>query len=172
MERKQIQPMEWAPLIMKKLPGGVLLTSAADGKEDTMTIGWGTIGIEWGVPIFTVFVRESRYTRTLLDQNGAFTVNVALEDMDVRKILGVCGSVSGRDHNKFEELNLHKVPGVKVNVPAIAELPLTLECEVIYRQDQDPQKIPEVIQKRFYATGDYHTAYYGKIVDAYILEAE
>ena len=27
-----------------------------------MIIGWGNIGYDWGRPIFTVLVRESRYT--------------------------------------------------------------------------------------------------------------
>ena len=34
-----------------------------------MTIGWGALGVEWGEPIFIVFVREGRFTRKLLDES-------------------------------------------------------------------------------------------------------
>ena len=67
-----------------------------------------------------------------------------------------------------------------VSVPGIKELPLTLECKVIYKQKQDKDAITEENQIKFYpqdvdgsfhgANKDYHTAYYGEIVAAYIIE--
>ncbi|MBP3837065.1 MAG: hypothetical protein J6E31_08230, partial [Pyramidobacter sp.] len=73
--------------ILAALPnGGVLLTSRAMGRVNTMTIGWGTIGIEWGLPVFVAYVREGRFTRELIDKSGVFTVNVPMGDFD-RRIL-------------------------------------------------------------------------------------
>ncbi len=43
-------------------PGLLLVAADADGKPNAMTIGWGTVGIIWGKPIFIVLVRPSRYT--------------------------------------------------------------------------------------------------------------
>lgn len=137
-----------------------------------MTIGWGELGTDWQLPVFTVLVRDSRYTKQLLDASGEFTLSIPLPDDDARKILGFCGSVSGRDHDKFSKLNLTTVPGSKVASPAIAQLPLTLECKVIYAQKQDPQAIRTDLLERYYPQGDYHTAYTGQIVDAYLLEEE
>ena len=57
-----------------------------------------------------------------------------------------------------------------MDVPGIRELPLTLECKVIYKQDQDPNAVNEENTARYYPEGDYHTAYYGQIVAAYIIE--
>lgn len=170
MNKRKINIFEEAPWILECLPKGILLTTKANGKANTMTIGWGAIGIEWGLPIFTAYVRESRYTHQMLENNPAFTINVPLKGMDVRKIVGFCGTQSGRDVDKFAAMDLHAVDGSEIDVPGIAELPLTIECKVILSEDQNDQDLPDVIRKRYYPQGDYHTIYYGLIADAYIIE--
>lgn len=172
MKKTKIDWKEYVPWIIEQLPQGILLTGAADGKVNTMTIGWGQFGIEWGKNLATVYVRQSRYTKKFLDKNPEFTLNIPLKDSDVRRIMATCGTRSGRDYDKFSELGLTTVPGSTVSVPGIVQLPITLECRIIYRQDQDPAGIPADIKKRFYATGDYHTMYCGEIVDAYIIEED
>ena len=37
--------------------------------------------------------------------------------------------------DKYKECNLTAVEGIKVKSPAIKEIPLTLECKVIYKQE-------------------------------------
>lgn len=170
MKRVPIQVNDYAGHILSQLPRGILLSSAADGVMDTMTIGWGMLGTDWSLPVFTALVRESRYTHTLLEKNPEFTLSIPLPGSDVRRILGFCGTVSGRDRNKFEEMNLHPVEGVQVKSPALAELPITLECRILYKQQQDPAAIPDDVKTAHYPTGDYHTAYIAQIVDAYLLE--
>lgn len=172
--KREIQVWDYAGTILDAVGKGALLTTKADGKLNTMTIGWGTLGIEWGQPIFTVFVRESRYTKRLLDKNPEFTVNIPYGAFD-KQILGVCGTKSGRDTDKIQALGLTLVDPLTVSVPAVRQLPLTLECKVIYRQDQEPGAIDPAYDTRFYAKGtpnegDYHTAYYGQITAAYIVE--
>lgn len=172
--KRKVNVWEYAGHILENVGKGVLLTAKADGRPNTMTIGWGTLGIEWGKPICTVFVRKSRYTKELLDKNGEFTVNVPMGEFD-RNILAVCGTKSGRDMDKFRELGLTEEAPETISVPGIRELPLTLECKVIYKQDQDPNAIARENDDRYYAKGtpnegDYHTAYYGQILAAYIIE--
>lgn len=176
---KFIDPLEYAGTVAKALDPGVLLTTCAGGKANTMTIGWGTLGVEWGRPVFIAFVRRHRFTHELLEESGEFTVNVPVGPFD-KKILGLCGTVSGRNADKFALAGLTAVPGRVVGVPAIAQLPLTLECRVIYRQDQDPAAMPPAIREKYHPQDvepdfhgrnrDFHTAYYGEIVSAYILE--
>ena len=169
--KKFIDAFDYAGHICKALPKGILMTTAVGEKVNTMTIGWGTIGIQWGKPIFIGFVRDSRYTKELLDQNGEFTINVPLGDMD-KKILGYCGTKSGRDCDKFADLCLTREAPEVISVPGIRELPLTLECKVIYRQWQEEDRLPADLYGRYYPgpVGDYHTAFYGEIVSAYIIE--
>lgn len=172
--KREINVWDYAGHIMKDIGKGILLTTKAEGKVDTMTIGWGTIGVQWAKPIFIAFVRQSRFTKELLEKNGEFTVNVPLGQVD-KNILAVCGTKSGRDMDKIAELGLTLEEGETVSVPAIKELPLTLECKVIYKQDQEPTAIDPDNDQRFYTKGtknegDYHTAYYGEITAAYIVE--
>ena len=65
--KKQIEVFDYANDILKAVKTGVLLTTKADDKVNTMTISWGTLGIEWGKTLFTVFVRENRFTKSQLD---------------------------------------------------------------------------------------------------------
>lgn len=169
--KRTVNPFDHAGDICKALPRGILLTTKANGQVNSMTIGWGHIGIEWGKPIFVAYVRQSRHTKAMLDTHGAFTVNIPVGKCDP-KILGYCGTKSGRDTDKIADLGLTLEEGDAVDVPGIRELPLTLECRVIYTQDQNIHAIPDPVIDRYYPdTGDYHTVYYGEIVGAYIIEA-
>lgn len=173
--KKQVDAFDYAGLICKAMKKGVLLTTKAGDTVNTMTIGWGKIGIEWNRPVFIAYVRETRYTKQLLEVAGEFTVNIPVGDADSR-ILGYCGTKSGRDTDKIADLSLTLVDSDNVQVPGIRELPLTLECKVIYKQKQDLAQLPESITDRFYPVvdedgfRDYHIAYYGEIVNAYLIE--
>lgn len=169
--KQSINAFEYAGHICAAMKKGILLTTKSDDFVNTMTIGWGKIGIEWGRPVFIAYVRETRYTKTLLEQCGEFTVNIPMDDFD-QKILGYCGTKSGRDHDKIADMGLTLVEPNVIHVPAIKEFPITLECKVIYKQKQDLDAIPAEIIDRFYPADekgfrDYHIAYYGEIVDAY-----
>lgn len=177
--KREIEVFDYAGEIMKGIKTGVLLTTKVEDKVNTMTISWGTLGIEWNKPIFTAFVRENRFTKEQLDKNPQFTINIPVEEFD-KKILGVCGTKSGRNVDKISELNLTLEESNNISVPGIKELPLTLECRVIYKQEQDKNAITEENKKAFYpqdvdssyhgANNDFHTAYYGEIIGAYIIE--
>lgn len=175
--KKKVDAFDYAGVICRALSKGVLLTTKSGGKVNTMTIGWGKLGVEWGKPIFIAYVRESRYTRKLLEESGEFTVNVPLSD-DNREILGYCGRKSGRDNDKIQDMKLEMVESDVVCAPGIAQFPLTLECKVIYRQKQDLYQMPQSVIDSFYPpygerqAPDMHTAYYGEIVNAYLIEKE
>ena len=167
--KREIDAFSYANEILQAVGKGVLMTTKAGGQMDTMTIGWGTMGIQWGKPIFIAYVRESRHTKSLVDKNPEFTINVPYGQYD-KSILGFCGTKSGRDVNKIKELGLHLEEGETVSVPAIRELPLTLECKVIYKQEQVKEAIAPDSLEKYYPAGDFHTAYYGQITAAYIVE--
>ena len=178
--KKKIEVFDYANEIMKAVKTGVLVTTKVDDKVNSMTISWGTLGIEWAKPIFTVFVRENRFTKSQLDKNPEFTINIPYGAFN-KKILEICGTKSGRTMDKIKELNLTLETPNTVSVPAIKELPLTLECRVIYKQKQDECEITEENKAIFYPQDvdssfhsrnkDFHTAYYGEIVSAYIIES-
>ncbi len=177
--KRKIDPLEYAGDVIKALSTGILLTTKGQNKINTMTIGWGTIGMEWGKRMFTVFVRENRFTRQLLDETSEFTINVPYVPFS-KNILGICGTKSGRDTDKIKELGLTLEEPESISVPGIRELPLTFECKVLYKQLQDRRQVPKEAVEQFYPPDvdsffhgenkDYHIAYYGEIVQAYIIE--
>ena len=175
--KRQIDVFDYAGHICKAMKPGILLTTKAGEKVNTMTIGWGTIGIQWNKPIFIAYVRETRFTKQMLEENGEFTVNIPYGEFD-SKILSYCGTKSGRDTDKIRDLGLTLVESEKISVPGIAELPLTLECKVIYKQKQDLNQIPQSVIDRFYPVidesgfQDYHYVFYGEIVNAYLIEKD
>lgn len=177
--KKKIDVFEHMGEILNGVKNGVLITTKADDRVNSMTISWGMVGVEWGKPIFTTFIRENRFTRSLIEKNGEFTVNIPLDD-SAKKILGFCGARSGRDVDKAKEIGLTYEEPETISVPGVKELPLTLECRVVYKQKQDTDAMTEENRKRFYPqdvdslfTGsnkDTHVAYYGEIVNAYVIK--
>lgn len=188
MEKIKIDPFDYAKEICEAVSRGVLLNAQADGRFNTMTIGWGTIGREFNEPVFTIYVRTSRFTHTLLEKNPEFTVSIPVKgkgdaatmaDPEIRKILGVAGTRSGRAMEKAKDLSLTLVDSEVNSVPAIAEFPLTLECRVIWQGEQEKSAIAEEERTAFYPDIDDvnaggncypHTIYYGKIEAAYIIK--
>lgn len=171
--KKQIDVFEYAGLICKQMSKGILLTTKVDDYVNTMTIGWGTLGIEWGKKLFVAYVRESRFTREVIDKNGEFTINVPLENTD-HEITRYCGSKSGRNTDKIQDLKLTLVESDIIGVPGIKELPLTLECRVMYSHKQNANELPTPTIERYYpieenGMRDNHIAYYAEIVNAYLI---
>ncbi len=177
--KREIELFDYAGNILKQLKSGILITAKVGDKVNPMTIAWGSLGIEWNRAVFITYVRENRFTRELLDQNPEFTVNLPLNE-ERKDIIAYCGRNSGRDVDKIKALNLTLVDSDTISVPAIKELPLTLECKIIHKKLQDKRTIPEAIKERFYpqdvdsefsgSNKDYHIAYYGEVLKAYICE--
>lgn len=175
--KRKIEVTEYGNAILKAIPKGILLNTKAE-KFNSMVIGWGGIGTNWGRPVFTVYVREGRFTRQQLDANPEFTISVPAGAADP-KIVRVCGTKSGRDTDKAAEAGLTLEEPEVVRVPGIREYPLTLECRVLYRQAQELDKYPPEVMD-FYpqdvgsencgANRDVHVMYVGEIVDAYVIE--
>jgi flavin reductase (DIM6/NTAB) family NADH-FMN oxidoreductase RutF len=144
---------------------GLLLASMnLDGNINAMTIGWGLIGRVWSDPIFMVAVRPTRYTYRLIEETNEFTVNIPGEGME--EIMNYCGTVSGRDYDKFKEVGLSAEKGKRVKTPIIAECQAHYECKVIGKSKVIPNLVSSEVNKRYYLSENYHTLYFGKILSA------
>ncbi|RKY00149.1 flavin reductase family protein [Candidatus Poribacteria bacterium] len=167
MAKRKIEFTDYLHLSLKVLreTGHLLASLDKNGKPNVMAIGWGTIGIIWGKPIFVVLVRPSRYTFECIEHTGDFTVNVPTKWM--KDIVTYCGTVSGRDHDKFAEKGLTAVPGKTVKSPIVAECAIHYECKVVHYNDIIPDHLPQSIISTAYPLGDFHRLYFGEILDAY-----
>ena len=142
---------------------GLLLSSVGeDGRPNVMTIGWGCPGIIWSRPVFVVLVRPSRFTFRNIESTGEFVVSVPREDMHETCLY--CGSVSGRDADKFAEQGLRTVAAAKVEVPLIEQCVRHYECRVVHRNDVLDAEIDPKIRSEAYKAGDFHRLYYGQVL--------
>ena len=140
----------------------LLVSCGKEGLPNVMAIGWGTTGIIWRRPIFVVLVRPSRYTYRLIEETGEFTVNIVPPKL--KEVVQYCGTVSGRDHDKFKEKKLTAIPSKKVKTPIIKECILHFECRVVNKNDLIPSELEKSIIDVLYAKGDFHRVYFGEIL--------
>jgi len=178
--KRKIDVVDYAPQILRALAkGGILLNTEAEGRWNTMTIGWATIGREWEKPMFTVYVRTSRFTHAQLEKTPSFTVSIPLGEFD-RKILGQMGTKSGWKIDKAKENGLTLEPSEMNGVSGIKEFPLTIECKVVYQSlqaladihtDNVAQLYPSDVEDDLKSRNSRpHNVYYGEILSAYIIE--
>jgi flavin reductase (DIM6/NTAB) family NADH-FMN oxidoreductase RutF len=140
----------------------LLVTKGKQDPPNAMAIGWGTVGIIWGKPIFMVMVRPSRYTHKLIEESRDFTVNIV--PAKLKDVVQFCGTVSGRDHNKLEEKQLTVIPSLKVKTPIIGECILHYECQILYKNDLLPSELAQSINAMLYPKDDFHRLYFGEIL--------
>ena len=165
---KHIDYMAVAHKAMAQIKQGVFLTVKSGDSINTMTIGWATIGYVWRKPIIMVAVRLSRHTFSIIETAEDFTVSIPSSDM--KKEIMFCGTKSGRDYNKFKECNLQTSDSQKVITPIIKVPGLHYECKIVYKSAMDPAHLNKDYDAALYPEKDYHTLYYGEIVDCYEID--
>lgn len=138
-----------------------LLTAGTKDKFNSMTISWGGTGTLWGKPVATTYVRTSRYTHEFMDDNDYFTISFFPEDM--KSMLGVFGSKSGRDIDKMNYEGLTaKEAGESVT---FEEAELTLVCKKLFKQKLDEANMPKEVVEAFYSGDASHDMYIGEVVE-------
>lgn len=138
--------------------GLLLVTASADGKANVMTIGWATIGSIWGRPVFLVLVRPSRHSFSRLEEVSEFTVNVPPRELAAA--VSHCGTVSGREHDKFREMKLTAVRSRQVRPPVIGECLVHYECRTLHKNDLAPDTLAQGVLDEFYPQDDFHRVYF------------
>jgi flavin reductase (DIM6/NTAB) family NADH-FMN oxidoreductase RutF len=166
MDRKKMDFTDHYDKVVKTMAGRGLLLGSYDsrGKSNLMTIGWGSLGHIWGIPVWIVLVRPSRYTYRCIEHTGCFTVNVPGEDLSYAA--AVCGSKSGRNVDKFAECKLTHKKAANVLAPIVDECPIVYECQVVHRNDVIPERLADEILSGAYVDGDFHRVFFGKILAA------
>ncbi len=157
-----------------KLNSAVFLMTG-EGKPNPMTIGWGQWGRVWNIPVCTILVRQSRYSHEKLQEHPYFTVSIPAEGA-LKKELGHCGTVSGRDEDKLEKLGLTTLPARAGKVDALGGCAMHFECRVLMKLEMTKEAMADLpeVAARFYvpeeqagSDGDPHTVYFGEILAAY-----
>lgn len=106
----------------------VMVSCARPGeKPNIITLAWaGTICSD--PAMLSVSIRPERYSYDIIKETGEFVVNLTTRELAYAT--DYAGVKSGRDVDKFKELNLTPAAANKVSCPVIAESPVNIECKV------------------------------------------
>ena len=156
-----IEVFETNPFTMLSKDWAVL-TAGDSEKTNSMTISWGGFGVLWNKNVCYVFVRDTRYTKTLMDSCGTFSLTFFQKDFN-RSILMYLGTVSGsrEDKMKMTHLNINYAD----NIPFIDEGNLVITCKMLSATRLTPDSfLDPAIEAKHYKDGNLHTMYVGEIL--------
>ena len=168
MSLKQIEANTLTFNPFEKLSKQWALVSAGSlDKFNMMTVSWGAVGVIWGKPSATVYIRHSRYTKEFVDAGDTFVLTF-LKDGH-RDALNTLGSKSGRDMDKMQGSGL--TPAAVPGGVTFEEAELVLVCRKRFVQDMPKENfVNQETLDKWYADQNYHTMYIGEIVAAYAAE--
>lgn len=117
----------WKPATLLAPVPAVLVTCGNLEKPNLFTVAW--TGIINSIPPMTyISVRPERHSYSLIRESGEFALNLTTRSLC--RATDFCGVRSGRDMDKFKQMDLHIEPAQKISAPLLAESPLSLECRV------------------------------------------
>ena len=125
----QNKKQEWRPgNMLYPVPAVMVSCQRENEKPNIITVAWaGTICSD---PVMlSISVRKERYSHQIISETKEFVVNLTTKDLC--RATDYCGVRSGRDVDKFKEMNLTPQKSSKINAPAIAESPVNIECKVV-----------------------------------------
>ncbi len=106
----------------------ILVTSAFKDKINIITLAWKT-PLSHNPPLVGISIAKTHFSCELVEKSEEFIVNVPSFELLDKVIL--CGKVSGRDINKFNETRLTPLKANRlIKTPLISECVGNLECYV------------------------------------------
>ena len=131
-----------------KLSYGVYVVSTWDNGRPTGCTANSAMQITSEPATIAISINHDNYTNQCIQESGKFAISI-LGEHSAPSIIGTFGFKSGRDNNKFDEVE--KV--LKGFMPVVADACAYIVCDVIDKMETDT-----------------HTVFLGKVVDADILK--
>ena len=120
----------WKPgNMLYPLPAVMVSVGNKQGETNIITVAWtGTICTN--PAMVYISVRPERYSYQMIKESGEFVINLTTEKLV--KATDYCGVKSGRDVDKWKDMNLHQVKAEILEYsPLILESPVNIECKVV-----------------------------------------
>jgi len=168
---KKVNPYELKDNFFEQIGNNWALVTALDqGKVNTMTASWGTVGVLWHEPVFITYIRDQRYTRELIENTKKYTVTF-VDGNAYRKELTYLGSTSGRDEDKLAHVGFdYDIAG---DFAHIRQGLMHIDCEIIYAGKFEEEKFLDTTYlDKNYQNKDFSNIYVGKIVGVYLKEED
>ncbi len=118
----------WKPgNMLYPVPAVMISCKAGDEKANIITVAWaGTVCSD--PAMVSISVRPDRYSHHIILESREFVINLVTEKLT--RACDWCGVRSGRDYDKFKEMNLHEYYSDLMETPAIEESPVNIWCRV------------------------------------------
>ena len=114
-------------------PAALITSISEDGRPNIITLG-EVFNISIASPVIVgIAIAKPRYSHELITATREYVVNLPTAAMV--EAVDLCGTISGRDVDKFAEFGLTPVAAEQVRPPLIAECPISLECRVVGIQE-------------------------------------
>jgi enoyl-CoA hydratase len=149
-----------------------ILSAGDKNHYNSMAIEWGSIGVSWKMPIFTVYVKDERYTYEFMQKTEYFTVSIINKKL-FKKFANIYGTKSGRDINKEEAAGTH-IQFLDDGGITFKEAEEVFVCRMLgkaFIQDEDSYpglKSFYERQKKYFKTMKPHGIFIGEIIGHYI----
>ena len=163
MKKISVADLELAPFRLLDEDWALLVGGRT--RPNPMTVSWGGFGTLWNRPVVTVFVRPTRHTFQCIEESKAFSLNFMPPSM--HRALDICGSLSGRDADKWKQAGIEPIACDTIAVPRVGGATLSLECRVLASIDLDPMRFVDASIESLYASHDYHRVYWGEVLTAW-----
>lgn len=119
----------WKPgNMLYPLPVVMVSCNRKGDKPNIVTVAWtGTICSD--PAMVSISVRPERYSHDIIEETGEFVINLVTKDLTYAT--DYCGVRSGRNVDKFKEMNLTPLPSKMIDAVGIEESPVNIECKVV-----------------------------------------
>lgn len=109
------------------VPAVLISCADKDGNKNVFTVAWtGTICSD--PAMVSISVRKERFSHKMISETGEFVINLTTKDLVLAT--DYCGVKSGKDTDKWKDMNLTPEKSTVVSAPYIKESPVAIECKV------------------------------------------
>lgn len=127
------QKQHWkAGNMLYPIPAVLVSCQRPGEKPNAITVAWtGTVCTN--PPMVYISLRPERYSYDIIRETREFVINLTTEKM--AKAVDYCGVRSGREVDKFREMQFTPEPSQIVKAPGILQCPVNIECRVVSVQE-------------------------------------
>ena len=115
-------------LCMQPVPKTLVSCRDKDGRNNALVVGF-TANVSLDPAMVMVGIVPTRYSHHMVKESGCFVINLPKKGYE--KEYNYLGSVSGRDEDKFEKMNIRFEDGEYVDAPILSDCPVSIECSVV-----------------------------------------
>ena len=140
-----------------------LITSAINGKVNTMTAASGALGHMFRKNVAYINVRPERYTHEFIEASQILSLSFFDDTTKNKEILGYIGRTTGRDEDKITKSGL--TLSYCDEIPFFEEAHTVFLCRCLFRQPYTSNGfLDKNVEDYYYPKRDYHDMYVCEIM--------